>query len=209
VARQEDRPMRSEVSISNMALSWLGQNPITSLDEQTREASICKANYDFVRDAVLEERRWTFATVRATSTVADLDEWGRMYSHPKPLNWLFVYRAYRNVSGETPSSWCKSEGWRMEGGKVLTRDATVYLWGTERVTNTDRFTEQFAQALTARLAATMCVAFTQDVRNEAMLWNKYQAFLADAAATDGMQGANEQVQSNQLIDSRFGGIGGR
>ena len=58
----------SEVSICNQALSWLGQETITSLDDQATTAVWMNANYDLLRDSVMEARMWTFATVRAVST---------------------------------------------------------------------------------------------------------------------------------------------
>ena len=81
MATQENRSMVSETSIANQALLWLGGTVITSLDEDSREAIWMKNNYPFIRDAVLEERMWTFATDRAISTVADLDV---SLAFPKP-----------------------------------------------------------------------------------------------------------------------------
>ena len=52
----------SEVSICNQALSLVGAKSITSLDDDVNEAKLCKLNYAPVRDAVLAEHDWTFAT---------------------------------------------------------------------------------------------------------------------------------------------------
>ena len=56
--------MASEVSICNQAISWLGGKSIISLDDGTTEANLCKANYDHLRDVVLEAKAWTFAIKR-------------------------------------------------------------------------------------------------------------------------------------------------
>jgi len=54
----------SPVEICNLALSWLGGDLIISLTDDSTEAKLCNAVYAPLRDAVLEEREWTFATRR-------------------------------------------------------------------------------------------------------------------------------------------------
>jgi hypothetical protein len=205
---QVTQSMVSETSIANQALSWLGQDPITSLDDRSTTAEWMKNNYPFLRDAVLEERMWTFATVRAMSTAADLDPFGAQYSHVMPLGWLSIFRVYRNTTGADPSRWNKSEGWRREGANILTREETVALWGVERVTDTGQYSTLFVQALAARIAADACIPFTQNRPLQADMFALYAAKLADATVRDGQQGSNELIQSDNLINARWSSGGG-
>ena len=206
MALQTTRSMVSETSICNQAISWVGGNRITSMEDPSTEGEWCRDNYPFLRDAVLEERRWTFASVRKTSTSGDRDEWDQMYKHAVPLDWLSVFRVYRDVSNrECP---IKSSGWKREGRFILANEETIYLWGVNRVTDTGQFTPQFAQALAARVAADMAIPFTENRQLQGDMWSLYQAKLADAAANDGMQGSNEKIQSNSMIQARArGGYG--
>ena len=200
MADPSNGPMISEVSICNQALGYLGANPITSFADQSTTAELCRNNYPYIRDAVLEERMWTFATARATSTVADLDLWGQMYAHKIPLNWISVFRCYRDVNNiECP---IKSAGWRREGQSVLSREATVYLWGIKRITNTGQFSPMFVQALAARMAAELAIPLSENAQLQGAMWQLYGTKLAEAATRDGQQGSNEQVQSNQYINAR-------
>lgn len=196
MARQSNRAMVSETSICNQALSWLGANRITALDGASREAEWCRDNYAQIRDAVLEERMWTFATERDTSTVGDLDDWGVKYKHPIPVDWIAVYRVNCDAHGTT------SRGWVREGRYILTEDATVYLWGLKRVTDTGYFTPLFVETVAARLAAEGAIPLTGDHKKAAYHWKLYAEKLAQAAARDGQQGTNEQINSNSLIDAR-------
>jgi hypothetical protein len=205
---QVTQSMVSETSIANQALSWLGQDPITSLDDRSTTAEWMNNNYPFLRDAVLEERMWTFATVRAMSTAADLDPFGAQYSHVMPLGWLSIFRVYRNTSGSDPSRWNKSEGWRREGANILTREETVALWGVQRVTDTGQFSMLFVQALAARLAADACIPLTENRQLQADMFALYAAKLADATVRDGQQGSNELIQSDSLINARWSSGGG-
>jgi hypothetical protein len=196
--------MVSEVSICNQAMSWLGQPEMTTLDDKTTHAQWCRNNYPFLRDAVLEERMWTFATVRATSTVADRDEWDTMFKHPIPVGWISVFKVYRDVSqaGEP----IPDREWRMEEGNVLSRCPTVYLWGIERVTDTGKFSPLFVQALAARLAADAAIPVTNNREMQSDMWSLYVSKLAEAAARDGQQGSIEKTRSDTLIRAR-GGFG--
>lgn len=199
---QETKSMISEVSIFNQALSWLGQDQISSFDDDNRRAEWGQNNYPFIRDAVLEERMWTFATARKVSETEDTAEWGPQYRHAVPLGWLSVFRCYRDVSGSDPGCWLKSEGWVREGADILAMDSTVYLWGVKRVVDTGQFSPLFAQALAARIAADACIPFTENRLLQADMWRLYQAKLADAATRDGQQGSNERFRSSALIDAR-------
>lgn len=194
--------MVSEVSICNQALSWLGQSAISSLDDQSTTAQWMRNNYPFIRDSVLEQRMWTFATARATSETADMDEWGVQFAHPSP-DWVSVFRCYRSV-GRSPVI---DQSWRLEGGVILSDYATVYLWGLKRVTDTGKFSPLFTQALAARIAADACIPLTENRQLQADLWNLYNVKLSEAAVRDGQQGSNEKVVSDTLVLARSGSGG--
>jgi hypothetical protein len=153
---------------------------------------------------------WTFATARATSETNDRDEWDKLYSHSRPRDWLKVFRVYKNIAAQDPNDWIKSE-WRLEGERILTPEPMVYIWGITRVTNTRLFTTMFSQALAARLAADLCIPLTENRNLNADMWSLYNGKLDDAAARDGMQGANEKLYPNRggnsgrLIKTRFRG----
>jgi len=202
MATQTPRSMISETSICNQALSWLGVARITSLDDVSTAGQLCRDNYYFLRDAVLEERMWTFATTRTTSTVADLDDWGIRYKHSVPLDWLAVYRVYCDVSGYEQKDYIQSEGWVREGNFVLSNDATVYMWGIKRVTDTANFSAMFVQALASRIAMDLAMPLTQNTKLAEKMTQLYAAKLDLAATRDGQQGRNERIRSHDLVDAR-------
>lgn len=192
----------SEVSICNQALTWLGQKPVTSLSDDSTTAEWMRTNYESIRNAVLEERMWTFATERAISTTSDKDPWGTYWSHSAPVNWISVFRCYQNVSQSCNTI---DKTWRLEGGNILSAYSTVYLWGIKLVTDTGKFTPLFVQALAARIAADAAIPLTENRELQSDMWNLFEVKLAEAAARDGQQGSNEQIISNTLIDARLGG----
>ena len=203
MATQLTTSMISETMICNMALAWLGQNQITSLDDPADPlAEVCRNTYPFVRDAVLEERMWTFGTNRATSTSEERDEWDQLYRHSIPLDWLSVYRVYGNPVTQDNINWVKEDKY------VLADKPTIYMWGLKRIVDTGQFSNLFVQALAARMAADLAIALTQDRLMQADMWSLYQTKLREAAARDGAQGRNDQFKAGSLVTQRRGGSGG-
>ena len=159
-------------------------------------------NYPFIRDAVLEERMWTFATARASSTTLDRDACDTAYSHPAPLNWISVFRIYRNSGISTLTS----IDWRLEDGNILCSESNILLWGLKRVTDTGKFSPLFVQALAARIAADACIPLTENRQLQVDMWGLYGDKLREAAARDGQQGSNDMITQSRLTGVRnYGG----
>lgn len=201
MATQSNQAMVSEVSICNQALTWLGQKTISSLDEDNKYAEWMRHNYPFLRDAVLEAGVWTFATVRALGETANRDEWDQCFSHDTPLKWINVLRVYE-VPPVAGQDGILDRYWRLEGGKILSSNATVYLWGLEQVTDTAKFSPMFVQTLAARLCADATIPFTQDKNLQKTNWAIYLAHLRDAKAHDGKQGSNENIKTDSMKRAR-------
>lgn len=205
MATQVTNSMVSEVSICNQALAWLGQKSITSLDQLSVNAEWMANNYPFIRDALVESRAWTFATVRSYSTTANRDPWDTKYSHVAPVGWLRILGVWTGPQYYNSST--PSEEWSLESGYLLTDSATVYMMGIARVTDTGKFSSLFVQALAARIAADACIPFTTNRQLQADLWTLSIEKLAEAAAVDGMQGRAQKTTSHTLVNARYGGRG--
>ena len=193
----------TEIAICNQALGWLGAKPISSFDDPTNEAQLCSDNYEPIRDAVLEERAWTFADKAATLTDPVPGGWGEagplLYELPDDV--IRVYRVYRRVHGPQPVA---VEGWRREGNYIAARySGTIYLMYTARVTEVGEFTAGFTQTLAARIAADLAMAITRSRKMQEDMWNLYQQKLRDAAATDAGQARSERTDSVELVRTRF------
>ena len=64
--------MATEVSICANALRRLGDDPITSLTDDTERARLCNAFYEDARDACLRSHPWNFAITRASLNILKL-----------------------------------------------------------------------------------------------------------------------------------------
>lgn len=188
----------SEVSICNIAVSWLGGNRITSLDDDTTEANLCKLNYDSSRDATLEERNWTFATGRSLPNKLSTEPvFGFSSAFQLPSDFI---RVVQISTLETMKD--EVTDWAKEGDQLLVDADTIYMRYVKRISDTTKYSAGFVQALAARIAADICVPLTHDKELFANYWQLYLNKIESAGAMDGMQGPNEQLRSRQLTNVR-------
>jgi len=184
----------SEVAICNQALSWLGGDKIISLDDDQVEAKLCKANYDLLRDAVLEDREWTFAVARIEPPLlVNAPVYG--YSHAFQIS-PNVIRVLQ-VTDSKSHNWSKLD-WLREGGTIVTDAARIWARVLVRVTDTTKFSPAFDQVLAARIAMDICLPLTNSPKMMERMTALYGEKIRLAASTDGMQGRSYRTRSDSL-----------
>lgn len=188
----------SEVTICNLALSWLGADQIISLNDESTSAILCNANYHDARKSVLEATAWTFATKRTTlAQIAGAPVWplyGVQYAIPADS--LRILEMSENGFNST------FEHWVIESGRLLCNTQKVwvrYIWD---VLDTSKFSPMFVQALAARLAADMSIPLTNDRVLQKDMWSLYELKVSGATTVDGLQGRRQQIRSPRLIAAR-------
>lgn len=189
--------MASEVSICNQAISWLGGNLITSLDDESTEAILCKANYALLRDAVLEEGEWTFATKRFKLLPSpDAPIYGYSHKFELPSEVMLVKKAtpYANNANDS-----EKFDWRREEEFILADVDAIYVKCIVRITDVKKFNATFNQTLAARIGADIAVPLTESTSKEDQMWGKYNRAIALALSLDGMQGKSDRIKSNSSI----------
>lgn len=191
----------SEVTICNLALSWLAGNLIISIDDDINEAKLCKANYELSRDAVLETMAWTFATKRYTLTPeVSAPSWGYAYQFTIPAD-IITLLDVTNKS-DTPNG-ANDLDWRREGNLILCDAEKVYVKAIFRVTDPARFPPNFVQAVAARLAAEIAIPLTESQQLMMTMEGKYKDRLLIAAGSDGIQGKVDVIDSRHLTGVRL------
>lgn len=173
------------VEICNAALDQLGSDRITSLEDESVLAELCAARFPAVRDAVLGERAWRFA-IQRLEIAADASEpiYGYACRYALPSTVVQVLEA---SDGFDPL-----KDWQREGAFILTdTEGPIYVRAVCEVEDVSLWPPGFAQAVTTRLAADMCVSITEDKGRADTLWQRYRLHLREAIAADGMQGAHQ------------------
>jgi len=192
----------SEVTICNLALSWLAGNLIISLDDGSTEAILCKANYELSRDSVLETMAWTFATRRFRLTPeVNVPEWG--YGKQFTLSPDIITVLEVSGSASKPNG-TNDLDWRREENRIVCDKDVIYLKTIVRIVDPSRFPPNFIQALAARIAMEIAIPLTESKELLAAMERKYLAYLYTASATDGLQGKSDIIDSQVLTGVRGG-----
>ena len=204
--------MASEVSICNQALSWLGGNLIISLEDGSTEAIICKANYALLRDTVLEEGKWAFATRRYVLSTPDPEPppWGYRTKFALDTSVLTVIEATDIDSAQAGFFGSNDQGannsgdldWRKEEQFIVCSVDRVYVKTIVRITDVNRFTPTFNQALSTRIAADIAVPLTESQIKSDKMWVKYDRAIKVAKAANGLQGKSDRTSSASAIVRR-------
>lgn len=183
--------MASEVQICNMALGRIGQATISSLSEQSEEATQCNLFYGPMRDHVLREYPWNFATRRAalaTLSVTAPPDWDYVYAYPADC--LQARVIMPTVRGQASPPF--SIGSTSDGKRVIYADtAEAYLIYTAKVTDPNLFDWSFINALAYRLAAEIVMPLTKDQPLWQAMMNGYSSSLSAATASDAQEGRND------------------
>ncbi len=150
----------SAVEICNMALLRCGQKAlISSLDENTQAAKVCKVFYDRALGKALESAPWPWATAQAELAVledVERDGWGYVYS--LPVDCVKVRKIADGVRVPARDASIPFEVVAHNGARVLVTDQLdaeiVY---TSRVTEPGLFSEAFVDAFAWLLAAELAM----------------------------------------------------
>jgi hypothetical protein len=182
-----------QVGICNLALGWLGEKRITSIDDESTAARLCKDMWTHALDNMIASREWTFARQRFGPIAASVDVpafyYTKKFQIPSTvLRVLRVEDAYAQALEE----------WQREGDFIVCFDTTIYMVALVRVADVSSLPAPFAQALAARIAADLAIPVTQN----SDLWAKRvqlaAAELQNAATLDGMQGRTVRITQTNL-----------
>lgn len=187
--------MPTNLGIANQALQLLKANTITSVtSDSTPEGILVSENFDDIRDAVLEENDWTFATQRY---ILPADATAPAYDYSK--RYLIPDEVIRvvNVNGNMIGKY-----WAREGQYILTNYGTCKTKCIVKVTNPNLFSPMFVQALVYRLAWKLAVPIKGTTAKD-QYKQDYIDLMLNAQTMDGMQGMHETRGRGRFVEARF------
>lgn len=167
--------MTTPVDICNRALSHLGASSITSMDEESSRGDLCRLHYDPARQEVISTGYFAFAVRQDWLTVQvfpppERGDFSVMLQLPEDA--LTVLRVH------TLSDWMQSGRTLLTNSVGETADLTI------DVEDASVFTPLFSNVLSYSLAASMCVAVTENLELQMTLRREYITQLAPAAGND-------------------------
>jgi len=187
--------MASETEIASNALTKLGAEPITSIDDDNQRARLCKKYYPNTRDAIIRVYPWKCATTRATLAL-DVDtpigdDWAYQFQLPVLP---YCLRVLQVNTGDTP--------YNIEGRFLLCDETSVYIKYLFRMTEPGSFDSLLSEAIECRLAAELAYPVTGSPNLIEAMWKLYEAKLREARTMDGMEAPLEIWESKSLVWER-------
>ena len=191
--------MATDVSICSNALRRLGDDPITSLSDDTERARLCNAFFPDARDHILRSHTWNFAITRATlSRLTAQPAYGFNYMYALPTSPYCL----RVLEMEYPDYIFKIENDPTNGRVLVTDEGSAKIMYIARVTNASLYDAMFVDVLTAKLAVDLSYAVTGSTALQAQMDKMYQQKLSEARSIDGQEGFIDDLVSNTFTDFR-------
>jgi len=200
----------SEVDICNLALTRIGHGQIASLGEGSKAGDLCTLHYPMCRDSLFRAHPWNF-TIRREALAASADYTPAFefdYYFPLPTDCIKVIRTDFEAGGSSSTAVYGFPGmsgyvndavpYRLENHSVLGRviacsESTLEIEYIAKVTDPAQFDELFVDLLAQRLAAEICVAFTDTQSLAKQMWEVYQSKLVEARTIDAQEGSAREI----------------
>ena len=193
--------MATEVSICSNALRKLGDDPITSLTDDTERARLCNSFYESSRDACLRAHPWNFAITRATlAQLSSTPAYGFSYQYALPTDPYCL----RVLEMEYQDYIFKIENLATEGRVLLSDESTAKILYIARITDTSLFDSLFVDLLTAKLSINLAYAITGSLKVQEQMYLLYTKILSEARSVDGQEGFIDDLVSDTFTDFRKG-----
>jgi hypothetical protein len=186
--------MAADIDVINGALSKLGEQALLSIADVSPAGRLATRTYADLRDALLREFPWNFATKRASlAASAEAPEWGFTRQFVLPAGCLRLIEINNSSDQE----------WRNEGGKILTdMDAPLEIKYVENV-SVDEMDVTFRDALAARLAMEWAEPLTQTTTVVDSMARLYRNKLQVARVADGQEQRTRAIDAPDFIDARY------
>lgn len=193
--------MTERVDIANMALTLLGEQDITSFEDDHQRARIMKIHYAPARDATLEAHEWSFAIRRfVPGKLATAPVFGMGNAFEVPSDIFRVLTVDRNDLGYAsyPITGQDQVEWVIEQNTILCNEEVIYCRGLQRVTQEGRFSPLFVSAMAAQLAALGAMALTASSDIQKSMFAIFAAYIQQAKTRDGLQGRSRRLRQRTL-----------
>ena len=187
----------TDITICNSALIKLGSDIIETFNEpfESKEAQLCKLQFEKIRDLLLYSHPWNFATKRAKiDTNGNDSEWGGLKEFDLPLDYLRVIDLNGEVHPETP--------WYIEGDKLYSDDDTLEFKYIARVTDPELFSAGFRELLALAIANELSYSLVQSATIKETIQREYMTQLSDLRSFDSQEGTTLQVTNHRYLGVR-------
>jgi len=205
-------------TVCNKALSLIGEEPISSYDNDTSlQARACRAHFDLVLASLLEEGHWTFPTVEVELEKAlDEDEQPLTniaeempYVYEIPNNCVLIHSVYGKGERHNEDKTVKwdlryfpEETKKYIISNIDSEDHTLYCEYLFSPDNLEIYSASFLKALVDGLAYSICMEVTKDLQRTQFLLQLYEKDKADALRKSMNEDLSEHEYTSPFISCR-------
>lgn len=204
----------SVLDIYNLALTRIGHEPLAAETERGKGGDRCRLHYPILRDVVLRAHPWNFAIRRvalAQLVFTPAFEYDYAYALPTEPYCLKVIRTdyeavgfastavygFPGMHGISPMAIeYRIESVRINGTDVralLCNESALKIEYIARITDVAQYDALFVDALSARLAAEIAIAMTDNQSVTKTLMDLYAAKLSEARSVDAQEGSAREI----------------
>jgi len=194
--------MASQTAICNRALECLGDAPIVSINDDTKQAKALKRVYDDTLKAFLVEHPWHFAKKRASLPAsATTPAWGFNYGYPVPTDFLRLLTIRNGPEfslelDESGSQWILSDA-----------SAPLDILYLASITDAGRLPPHAVEALARWLAYDVCEDLTNSNTKKQDAAQALAIALNRAKRINGLQKQADAYPVYSFLGSRDQGLG--
>jgi hypothetical protein len=189
--------MASQTGICNRALEKLGEQPIVSINDGTKQAQALKRVYRDSLSALLVEHPWHFAKKRAALPAsATAPEWGFGFAYPVPADFLRLLAIKDGPAFSLEADAAGSQSILCDAAAPL---EILYLY---EVSDPGRLPPHFVEAFSSKLAFDICEDLTQSNTKRDILSQLFAVDLAKAKRVNGLQKSPDAFPTFSWLASR-------
>lgn len=184
--------MASDIDICSNALQMIGAGSINSFDDPGAGASVAKALYEPLLEALLTRTYWRFATKKQKLNLLSqtpLNDY--RYSYQIPTDCLKVERVYQVKNYQIFRDLIYTDILDIDIDYVYRMDSSL-------------MPSYFVLAFTYKLASEFALAVTDDANKNQLYEQKYMMALSEAYAADAMQHPQTPILDQPFTDVRGG-----
>jgi hypothetical protein len=186
--------MATEVSICSNALQLLGDQPISSFNDNADRALLASNLWPSTRNALIRMHPWNCCVKRAViSPDAVAPSYGWAYSYGLPSDWVRTLACGQDGA---------EHSYKSEGRKILCDESTLYLRYIFRNTDPATWDELLVDAATLAMAAKMAYPITKSTAAKDAAAADLARFLKTARAVDGQDDPPDTLGDFPLLAAR-------
>lgn len=187
----------TKTELVNKALTLVGANPITSLDDDTNNARIVNRVYEISLKSILSECKWNFCTKRALlSVLTDTLAWydtSETIVYQKPSDMIRIF-------GTNDSS----AKWREEGDYIISDTSALGVRYTYYLDTPSKYPPAFVEAFIDKLCADIAYMIVNSSTLGEKFTNLYvNSSLPKAMSQDSQTGVQQTLQDDAWELSKY------